>query len=1279
MRIVIDMQGAQTESRFRGIGRYTLEFAQAVARNRGEHQMFLALSGLFPDTIEPIRAAFEGLLPQENIRVWHAIGPVKGVDPSNQARREVAELMREAFLASLRPDMIHVTSLFEGYVDDAVTSIGKFDQQTPVSVSFYDLIPLLNPDQYLKPNPDYAAYYARKFDWLKNAQYLLAISGYTRQEALDCLGKDPETIVNVSTAIGPDFQPKLIDQQVANGLRAKLSLHRPFVLYTGGADERKNLPRLIEAWSALPTPLRQAHQLLVLVGRMPEDHVAELRRTALRCGLNDDELVLSGYVSDEELVQLYNLCALYAFPSWHEGFGLPALEAMACGAPVIGANTTSLPELIGLEEAQFDPFNPASIAQKMEQALVDESFRARLRSHGLQQAKKFSWDETARRSIAAWAKPSGTPSRQSFTRLGDPSRKPRLAFVSPLPPERTGIADYSAELLPALSAYYEIELVVAQEQVSNDTAVFGRQVRDVAWLRTHAQSIDRVIYQIGNAPFHSHMLDLLKDIPGTVVLHDFFLSGLMAWLEQHSGVVGAWTNTLYASHGYGALKSRFLDAELAKRSYPVNWHVLQHARGVIVHSDYSRKLAEQWYGDDAAADWDVIPLLRSPTRHIDKHEARKQLEMDEDDFVVCSVGFLDSTKLNHRLLQAWLASSLANDERCRLVFVGESHDGDYGASLLKTIRDSGLSNRIRITGFVSVDRFRQYLATADLAVQLRTYSRGETSAAVLDCMNHALPVIVNANGSMAELDQDAVWMLPDEFADAELVKALETLWRDPEQRRTRGARAQTLIHTRHAPEECARRYATAIERFHRRTAIGQPALISAIAQQSAFKADEAVLMSLSAAIANNLPMPRPAKRLFLDVTATCHNDLKTGIERVARSIVLALLESPPAGYRIEPVYLSDAGGVWHHRYACGYTLGLLGCPSDALPDEPIDLENGDLMLGLDISGDTLIQAEQAGLFASYRDLGVSVQWVVYDLLPIRMPQVFPPGADETHAKWLRSVSGFDGAICISKAVADDLAAWLAETNNIGHHRRPYHIAWWHLGADIGDSAPSKGMPANAATVLEQLSLRPSFLMVGTIEPRKGYLQTIDAFTTLWAEGLDVNLVIVGKEGWQGLPETMRRDIPQTLERLRHHPEVNHRLFWLEGISDEYLEKIYAASSCLIAASYGEGFGLPLIEAARHKLPIIARDIPVFREVAGVHTNYFDGAIGDSLVQTIREWTGHPENVQQINATTILETTWKQSAVQLVVALFDRNRPCRQVSEEIRKEALDEHLNLIHQA
>src|SRR5690606_29378077 len=146
------------------------------------------------------------------------------------------------------------------------------------------------------------------------------------------------------------------------------------------------------------------------------------------------------------------------------------------------------------------------------------------------------------------------------------------------------------------------------------------------------------------------------------------------------------------------------------------------------------------------------------------------------------------------------------------------------------------------------------------------------------------------------------------------------------------------------------------------------------------------------------PLPRQAKRIFLDITATCRHDLKTGIERVARALTMAMLESPPAGYRIEPVYLSQVSGVWHHRHARDYTMDLMKCSTGVLPDEIVHARNGDLLLTLDISGDLLVCAERAGLVKRYRDQGVSAYAVVYDLLPIQRPDVFPPGAAETHAQ-----------------------------------------------------------------------------------------------------------------------------------------------------------------------------------------------------------------------------------------------------------------------------------------
>jgi len=1250
MRIVIDMQGAQTESRYRGIGRYTVAFTKAVIRNRGKHEVILVLNGLFPDTIESLRAEFEGLLPQENIRVWYAPGPVKDDNPKNRTRRDIAELVREAFLASLNPDIIHVTSLFEGYIDDAVVGIGKLDQKTPVSCMLYDLIPLLNAEQYLQPRPCYAAYYTRKLESLKNADLLFAISAYSRQEGVDLLDQGEDGIINVSTAIGPEFKQIEIDAAAASSLYKTLGITRSFILYTGGGDERKNLPRLVEAYAGLPGELRSAYQL-VLAGRISADEIRHLQGLAEQRGLEASQLIFTSYISDDYLVQLYNLCSLFVFPSWHEGFGLPALEAMACGAAVIGANTSSLPEVIGLDEALFDPFNVVLFSKKMAEALNDKSFSARLRAHGLLQARKFSWTETASRAIKAWES-LYRMKRQSSSLSPRASRKPRLAYVSPMPPERTGVADYSAELLPALSEYYDIELVIAQEKVQDSWAEQNANVRDEAWLRANAADIDRVLYQMGNSPFHWHMLRLLEDIPGTVVLHDFYASGLMSWLEIAEGQLGVWTKALYDSHGYSAVRKRFSDTEEAIRVYPVNWGILQHAQAVIVHSGYARRLAQQWYGPDAATDWEEIPLLRLSENETDKRAARKELGIDADEFVVCSFGFLDRTKLNHRLLEVWLTSDLARDKRTTLYFVGESHSGEYGSDLLKTIRDNGMSDRIHITGFTSKKEFKLYLTAADLAVQLRMNSRGETSAAVLDCMNHSLPVIVNANGAIAELDSQAVWMLPDEFSDAALKDALHSLWTDPKRRHALGERARNIILSRHNPTECARRYSAVIECSHRRTISGPPTLIQALVNRCSFEPSDTELLQLSQAVATNHPMLRPARRLFLDITATSRNDIKTGVERVTRALMMVLLELPPAGYRIEPVYLSEINGVWHHRYARNYTMDLLNCPTGVLTDEPVDAQNGDLMVTLDISGDSLIRAEQSGLFAFYRNQGVAVYSIVHDLLPIHMPEVFPPGAFDSHTQWLQAVSAFDGAICVSASVARDLKAWLRERQKNSQGRRNYHVGYCHLGADVSRSAPSTGFPDNGKAQLHQLASRPSFLMVGTIEPRKGHQCVIDAFDQLWAEGVEVNLVIVGQEGWKGLSDQYRRDIPQTVERVRTHPLLGKRLFWLEGISDEYLEQVYSTSTCLIAASYGEGFGLPLIEAAQHKLPIIARDIPVFREVAGKHAHYFDASTADELAESVKTWLSLYKTRNHPKSDDMPWLTWRESATQLLSIVTD---------------------------
>jgi glycosyltransferase involved in cell wall biosynthesis len=409
MRIVIDMQGAQTESRFRGIGRYSMSLAQAIVRNRGEHEVILALNGRLPAAIAAIQTAFADALPPENIRVWISPGTARQDNSANAWHRPVAELIREAFLQSLKPDVIHITSFFEGFVDEAVGSIQRFDMCTPVSVSVYDLIPLLHSAQYLDPTPVYAKYYRHKVEQIQKASLLLAISESSGQEAREHLRFAANKVVNVSTAVDANFGEQPVMPGLAQALRLKYNITQSFVMYTGGADARKNLLRLISAYAMLPATLRTAHQL-VFAGKVPDADQHNLKQHARAVGLVDTALVFTGYVPDEDMVVLYKLCKLFVFPSWHEGFGLPALEAMTCGTAVIAAKSTSLPEVVGWPDAMFDPFDEAAICQKMTDALTNDIFRAELAARGLVQSKKFSWDLTAKRAIEAFeALPHSAP------------------------------------------------------------------------------------------------------------------------------------------------------------------------------------------------------------------------------------------------------------------------------------------------------------------------------------------------------------------------------------------------------------------------------------------------------------------------------------------------------------------------------------------------------------------------------------------------------------------------------------------------------------------------------------------------------------------------------------------------------------------------------------------------------------------------------------------------------------------------------------------------------
>jgi len=399
MRIVIDLQGAQTESRFRGIGRYTLALCRAIAQKRGEHDVIIVVNGFFPEALNDIFQAFDGILPKENITIWQALGPVRECDASNHSRLRVAETIREHFIASLCPDVVFIPSLFEGHIDNGVTSVKCFFQ-IPTLVLVYDLIPLINWESYLGTDEIYAQYYQRKLESLRRADHLLTISNSALLEVKTALGLPDQSIRTIWAGCAPEFQPGKLSYEEKSHFLSQWDISKPFIFYSGGDEPRKNIKKFITACGLLPDFIQDKYQI-VLLGRIPESRVKTLTEFSVSCGLKLENLIFIEYVSDSALINLYRLCEVFVLPSLHEGFGLPALEAMSCGAAVIGSNTTSIPEVIECSDALFNPNDEVDISRKLEAVLSDESFRAELKVQGLRQARKFSWEASAKRALEA--------------------------------------------------------------------------------------------------------------------------------------------------------------------------------------------------------------------------------------------------------------------------------------------------------------------------------------------------------------------------------------------------------------------------------------------------------------------------------------------------------------------------------------------------------------------------------------------------------------------------------------------------------------------------------------------------------------------------------------------------------------------------------------------------------------------------------------------------------------------------------------------------------------
>ncbi|MEA2841916.1 MAG: hypothetical protein QOF41_3246 [Methylobacteriaceae bacterium] len=346
---------------------------------------------------------------------------------------------------------------------------------------------------------------------------------------------------------------------------------------------------------------------------------------------------------------------------------------------------------------------------------------------------------------------------------------------------------------------------------------------------------------------------------------------------------------------------------------------------------------------------------------------------------------------------------------------------------------------------------------------------------------------------------------------------------------------------------------------------------------------------------------RPA-RLLIDVTATVKMDPHTGIQRVVKSLVAEFYKAQDQHGLLRPLAVRLDGDT---LISCENFVASLLRQAPTRREAPVQIEPGDRLFML---ADTWREFDRfAPIFREVQDKGGAVFTCVYDLIPVLFPAVTWGDTPEVHEKWLRSSAVLcDGMIAISRTVADEIVDFIRDRGV--HHPTALKLGWFHCGSDL----PARRTSAVRDAVKQAFGpAQRKFLAVGTIEPRKGYDVALAAFDRLWSSGFDARLVIFGRRGWY---------VESVVAAITTHPEFGHRLFWFENGSDAELDYAYGQTEAVICASYAEGFGLPIAEAARRDRPAIASDIPVFREVGGEGAAYFRVDDPDALADTIRRWS-----------------------------------------------------------
>ncbi|MCL6106550.1 MAG: glycosyltransferase family 4 protein [Actinobacteria bacterium] len=269
-----------------------------------------------------------------------------------------------------------------------------FNRSPNIVVTCPDLEPLVNPKLFTRKIVLYYRFFFRRLRYLKN---MIAISQKTAADLVEIVGIDKNKISVIYLGVDESFLP-ITEERILGDLRRRYELPDDYMLYVGNTMPHKNLARLILAFARIQPAFPEVH--LVIAGAA-DQYRENIKKVVLENNLANKVIFLDS-IPEKDLPVLYSSCRLFTFPSLYEGFGLPALEAMACGAPVLASTAGSLPEVVGDAGILVDPFDVDGISDGISRVLADSNLANRLSGAGIRQAAGFTWENCARSHLSLY-------------------------------------------------------------------------------------------------------------------------------------------------------------------------------------------------------------------------------------------------------------------------------------------------------------------------------------------------------------------------------------------------------------------------------------------------------------------------------------------------------------------------------------------------------------------------------------------------------------------------------------------------------------------------------------------------------------------------------------------------------------------------------------------------------------------------------------------------------------------------------------------------------------